>query len=232
MTQSWSGAFPDLNGDPNAADTYTVDKLTEAIWVSNPCSHYKDVACNWGEISRIILEARKRSKDPKEAGPQNAQEEDTDKEEEGAGTAAAVEQAGVRDAAANAAADGEAKSAGRQDDEAAAPGAAAAEAEAADNMQLQDADVKKLDTLPKEEFEEPEEGCNSLSFSPTPGQGVPEHSASIGHDAAEDEAAEEQTRAERDTAKQRCKTAALAIATSTRKNDTEGKDKLLMRANK
>ena len=52
MKQSWSGVFPDLNGDPHTADTYTVDELTDAIWVSKLCSNYKDVTCNWGEISR------------------------------------------------------------------------------------------------------------------------------------------------------------------------------------
>ena len=92
MTQSWSGAFPDLNGDPNAADTYTLDELTDAIWVLKPCLNYKDVTCNWGEIARLILEARKHSKD--------AKGEEKNKEEECAGSAAAVEQAEGQDAAA------------------------------------------------------------------------------------------------------------------------------------
>ena len=149
-------------------------------------------------------------------------EEDKNTEEECADSAAAVEQAGARDAAANAATDGEAQGPGRQDDEAAVPGAAGPEAGAADDMQVQDADVKKLHTLPDKEFEE--QGCNSSSFSTTPGESVPGHSASIGHNAAEHEAAEEQKKAERNEAKQRCNT------TSTRTNGTEDKEKFQERA--
>ena len=124
MNQPWSGVFPDLNGDPNAVDTYTVDETTDAIWalMKQHNSNYKDVTSNWDQISKHILAAREQSKDEKE--------QENTKEEGGTGSAAAVEKA---------AADGKVQAAGSQEDGAAAPGAAAPEAVAADNMHLHDA---------------------------------------------------------------------------------------------
>ena len=69
MNQPWSGAFPDLNGDPNAVDTFTVDERTYAIWALMKQHNSKDVTSNWDEITKHILAARKQSKDDNRRTP-------------------------------------------------------------------------------------------------------------------------------------------------------------------
>ena len=181
--------------------------------------------------ARHNLDACKHSKDAREAGCQDAQEciQEAYKEQKGAATAAAVEQAGPQRTAANAAADGEADAAGRQDDEVTAPGAAAVDAGAEDTMQPQDAHANELRTLSEEECEEANEGCNSHSVSPAPDHGGPDHSGSISQDTAEHEATKAQKEAESQPAKQKCSTAASASATSMGKMKTDSKEKFEQR---
>ena len=213
MKQPWSRAFPDLNNDPNAVDTFTVDERTDAIWALMKQHNSKDVTCNWDEITKHIVAARKQSKDEKE--------QDNTKEEDGTGSAAAVEKAAADGkghaagsqadgtaapgaAAAEAAAEGEAEAAGRGDVQPAqdhnkaerehrppAPAAGAPEAVAADNRQLDDAAL------------EPGGGEAAVPNPGTEGQADAAGRGDV-------QPAQDQKNAEREDSKQRCRTDALA----------------------
>ena len=101
---TWIGAFPGLNGRPDAPDTWTIDEVTEALWLTKSDFNENSIKCHFAEMSRLIVEGRRQRKDEEESPAAEA-----------VAAEAAVERAAGR----------------QQRNEAAAAGAAAAEAGAA-----------------------------------------------------------------------------------------------------